>query len=164
MLWLMCFQVYFKPSHRYTERELETSAKTKASTPQLILRRRSGQLSIFGGESISPKQKDSVFGIIFPHLFMIKGGESNSKGLYLTQSIRFWRFMPKGEKVWAQSKRTAPPPNFKSIFQLVWFSIDKFLIEIILCSKGGDSRFFKIDILKSSWTLRGEFHLGGVLF
>lgn len=40
-----------------------------------------------------------------------KGGEKE-KGLYLTQSIRFWRFMPKGEKVWAQSKKTAPPPYF----------------------------------------------------
>jgi hypothetical protein len=34
------------------------------------------------------------------------------------------------------------------IFQLVWFSIDK----------------FKIDISKPSWTLRGGSHLGGVLF
>jgi hypothetical protein len=29
----MCFQVNFKPSHRCIERELESSAKTKASTP-----------------------------------------------------------------------------------------------------------------------------------
>jgi hypothetical protein len=29
---------------------------------------------------MSTKQKDSVFGIIFTHLFMTKGGESNSKG------------------------------------------------------------------------------------
>jgi hypothetical protein len=68
----MCFQVYFKPSHRYIERELESSAKTKASTPQLILHRRSAHLSIFLGES--SKQKDFVFGIIFTHLFMTKGG------------------------------------------------------------------------------------------
>jgi hypothetical protein len=34
------------------------------------------------------------------------------KGLYFILSIRFWRFMPKGEKVLAQSKRTAPPPQF----------------------------------------------------
>jgi hypothetical protein len=43
-------------------------------------------------------------------------GERNKKGLYFTQSIRFWRFMPKGEKVLAQSKRTAPPPYFKKSF------------------------------------------------
>jgi hypothetical protein len=70
-----------------------------------------------------------------------KGGESNSKGLYFTQSIRFWRFIPKGEKVLAQSKRTAPPPNFKT---------NDFQIGILLCSKGGESSIFKIDILKPS--------------
>jgi hypothetical protein len=64
--------------------------------------------------------------------------------------------MPKGEKVSAQSKRTAPPPNFKNDFQLEishWY---------LLSSKGGDSRIFKIDISKPSRTLRGIFHLGGV--
>jgi hypothetical protein len=80
----MCFQVYFKPSHRYIERELESSAKTKASTPQLILRHHSGQLSIFlGGESMSTKQKDFVFGIILTHLFMTKGEESTSRALMI---------------------------------------------------------------------------------
>jgi hypothetical protein len=33
-----------------------------------------------------------------------------------------------------------------------------------LCFKGGESSIFKIDILKPSWTLRGEFIWGGVLF
>jgi hypothetical protein len=28
----------------------------------------------------SQKQKDSIFGIIFTHLFITKGGENNSKG------------------------------------------------------------------------------------
>jgi hypothetical protein len=90
---------------------------------------------------MSTKQKDSIFGIIFTHSFMTKGGESNFKGLYFTQSIRFWRFMSKGEKVLAQSKRTAPPPNFQKlmIFKLVSH-----------CSKGGESSIFKIDILKPS--------------
>jgi hypothetical protein len=59
--------------------------------------------------------------------------------------------MPKGEKAWAQSKRTAPPPNFKMIFN--W----KFQIGILLCSKGEQVSIFKSDILKPSWTLRGEF-------
>jgi hypothetical protein len=40
--------------------------------------------------------------------------------------------MPKGEKILAQSKRTAPPPKFKKKN-----SIDKFQIGILLCSKGG---------------------------
>jgi hypothetical protein len=97
----MCFQVNFKPSHRCIERELESSAKKKASTPlhQLILRRRSEQLSDFG--------------IIFTHILIAKEEKVVSKGLYFTQVSVFWRFMPMGEKVLAQSKRTAPPPNFQ---------------------------------------------------
>jgi hypothetical protein len=66
------------------------------------------------------------------------------KGLYFTLSIRFWRFMPKGEKVLAQSKRTAPPPNFKTN------DTNDFQIEILLCSKEGENSIFKIDILKPS--------------
>jgi hypothetical protein len=59
-----------------------------------------------------------------------KGGESNLTGLYFTQSIHFWRFMPKGEKVLAQSKRTAPPPNFKTNdFQLVNFKLVSYCVQ-----------------------------------
>ena len=47
---------------------------------------------------------------------------------------------------------------------MVWFSINKIKIGILLCSKGGESVAFQIDISKTSWTLRGEFYLGGVLF
>jgi hypothetical protein len=43
------------------------------------------------------------------YVLFAKGEKVVWKGLYFTQSIRFWRFMPKGEKVLAQSKRTAPP-------------------------------------------------------
>jgi hypothetical protein len=68
--------------------------------------------------------------------------------------------MPKGERAWAQSKRTAPPPNFKKNFSIGMI----FQIGISLCSKRGESSIFKINILKPSWTLRGGFHLGGVLF
>jgi hypothetical protein len=49
--------------------------------------------------------------------------------------------MPKEEKVLAQSKRTVPPPNFKT---------HDFQIGISLCSKGGESSIFKIDISKPS--------------
>jgi hypothetical protein len=95
----MCFQVNFKTSHRCIERELESSAKTKASTLSLILRRRSEQLSVFGiifthvlfangekvvrralmipflviyakgGESMSPKQKDCTTTNLKDHQF-----------------------------------------------------------------------------------------------
>jgi hypothetical protein len=47
--------------------------------------------------------------------------------------------MPKGEKVRAQSKRTAPPPisktlSFQGYYQLAF----------LLCSKGGESSISKI--------------------
>jgi hypothetical protein len=38
------------------------------------------------------------FGIIFTHLYLFAIGEK-VKGLIFHSSIRFWRFMPKGEKV-----------------------------------------------------------------
>jgi hypothetical protein len=56
--------------------------------------------------------------------------------------------MPKGEKVLAQSKRTAPPLISKKIrkgFKMMNFSID-----ILLYSKGGESSIFKINTLKPS--------------
>jgi hypothetical protein len=68
--------------------------------------------------------------------------------------------MPKGEKVLAQSKRTAPPPNFKTND----FHLENFKLVSYCVQKGGESSIFKIDILKPSWTLRGRFHSGGVLF
>jgi hypothetical protein len=63
--------------------------------------------------------------------------------------------MPKGEKVLAQSKRTAPPPNSKNdVFKLVSHYVQK----------GGENSIFKTNILKPSWPLRGGFYIGGVLF
>jgi hypothetical protein len=118
------------------------------SIESLILRRRSKQFSIFG--------------IIFTHILLTKGGESSNKGLYFTQSIRFWRFMPKGEKVLAQSKRTAHHTLFLRSFSnwyLIIFSRGrKYSIE------GESSTFKKNSILKPSWTLRGGIYWGGVLF
>jgi hypothetical protein len=125
----MCFQVSFKPSHRCIERELESSAKTKASTP------------LHNSSFVVAPSNLSVFGIIFTHVFICQRGESSfTKGLYFTLTIRFWRFMPKGEKVLAQSKRTAPPPNYKT---------NDFQFGILLCSKGGESSTFKNWYLKT---------------
>jgi hypothetical protein len=65
--------------------------------------------------------------------------------------------MPKGERVLAQSKRTAPPPpNFKTY---------DFQIDISLCSKGGENSNFKNWYLKTLLNtkrrilLKGEFCL-----
>jgi hypothetical protein len=46
------------------------------------------------------------------------------------KSLRFWRFMPKGERVLAQSKRTTPPPKNFKIFKRT-FSIG-ILLSVIL--------------------------------
>jgi hypothetical protein len=59
------------------------------------------------------------FGIIFTHILFAKGGENVRRAYISLTSIRFWRFMPKGEKVLAQSKRTAPPPISKMSFKFV---------------------------------------------
>jgi hypothetical protein len=45
--------------------------------------------------------------------------------------------MPKGEKVRAQSKRTAPPPISKVFSK-------NFIDYILLCSKGGESSISKM--------------------
>jgi hypothetical protein len=93
------------------------------------------------------------FGIIFTHIYLFTIGEKVKKAYISLTSICFWRFMPKGEKVWAQNKRTAPPPNFKN---------EVFQIDILLCSKG--EKVVSSKLAKPSWTLRGEFYSRGVLF
>jgi hypothetical protein len=59
-------------------------------------------------------------------------GEKVVKGL---KSLRFWRFMPKGERVLAQSKSTAPPTS--KIFEMMiyvclfnWYLMMKILVNI----------------------------------
>jgi hypothetical protein len=91
-------------SHRI-EREMEYSAKTTLP------------LNSIGIIYSLPVFRIVIhFGIIFTHIYLFaKGGESKRAYISLI-SIHFWRFMPKGEKVLAQSKRTAPPPNFKMKF------------------------------------------------
>jgi hypothetical protein len=94
----------------YIEREMESSANTKGfhSTPS--------------NYSSSPTLCNALqFGIIFtPILFCQRGRKFKIRAYISLKSIRFWRFMPKGEKVLAQSKRTAPPPISKNVvFQFV---------------------------------------------
>jgi hypothetical protein len=112
----MCFQVYFKPSHRLKGKRSLRRRQGFHSTPSklLILRRRFAPLSNFG--------------IIFTHMLFTIGIESN-KGLIFHSSIRFLRFMPKGEKILAQSKRTAPPQfhNFelRKDFSIWYLTFDR---------------------------------------
>jgi hypothetical protein len=106
--------VYFQPSHKLKgNRSLRRRKRLPLhSIKLLILRRHSEPLSNFG--------------IIFTHIVFAKGGVISYQGLIFHSSIRFWRFMPKGEKVLAQSKRTAPPPNFKNdVFKLISYCVQK---------------------------------------
>jgi hypothetical protein len=89
------------------------------------------------------------FGIIFSHILFAKGGEK-VKGLIFHSSIRFWRFMPKGEKVLAQSKKDRTTTNFQNLMLRKGFEIMNFSIDILVYSKGGESNIFKIGILKPS--------------
>jgi hypothetical protein len=65
-----------------------------------------GIISLCRYSAISP------IGIIIHLYFFYQWGRIYKKGAY--KSLRFWQFMPKGERVLAQSKRTAPPKNIQN--------------------------------------------------
>jgi hypothetical protein len=98
----MCFQVNFKPSHRYIEREFESSAKTKASTTSLILRRRSEHLS--------------VFGIIFTHVLFAKGEKVVLQGLIFHSKYPFLAIHAKGGESISPKQKDRTTTNFKKSF------------------------------------------------
>jgi hypothetical protein len=74
-------------------------------------------------------------------------------GLIFHSSIHFWRFMPKGKKVWAKAKG----PHHHRILKM------KFLKLISYCVQKGE-KVVSSKLAKPSWTLRGEFYSGEVLF
>jgi hypothetical protein len=80
-------------------------------------------LSTLGGESMSTKQKDFIFGIILTHLFMTKGEDSTSRALM----IPFLAIHAKGGESMSPKQKDRTTTNFKklvfskSIFQLVSF-------------------------------------------
>jgi hypothetical protein len=66
--------------------------------------------------------------------------------------------MPKGEKVLAQSKRTAPPPIKTNDFQLVNFKL------VSYCVQKGEKVVFQNWYLKTLLNTKRRIHLGGFLF
>jgi hypothetical protein len=80
------------------------------------------------------------------YLFVCHWRESRRVYISLT-SIRFWRFMPKGEKVLAQSKRTAPPPNFQ--------------IGILMCFQKGEKALVSSKIYKTLLNTKRRISLRG---
>jgi hypothetical protein len=77
-----------------------------------------------------------------------KGEKVVPKGLYFTQVSVFGDSCQRGRKYQPKAKG----PHHHQILKTYDFQID-----ISLCSKGGESSIFKIDVLKPSWTLRGSF-------
>jgi hypothetical protein len=115
---------------------LESSAKTKASTPLhqvTILHRRSEQLSNFG--------------IIFTHILFAKGGESSYERAYISLKYLFLAIHAKGGESISPKQKDRTTTNFQNFkgLEMMNFSID-----ILLFSKGGESSIFKISILKPS--------------
>jgi hypothetical protein len=90
----------------------------------------------------------STFGIIFNLITHTNGG-----GKQGSQSLRFWRLMPKGERVLAQSKRTDRTTNFK--FFEIKFSIGIFQISIPLEIISQLAFIFQIDIFKGGFFSTG---------
>jgi hypothetical protein len=114
----MCFQVYFKSSHRYIERELEfffgeDKGFHSATHPSPSLQ---ATLHLWGRE-----QKDFIFGIILTHLFMTKEEVITSRALI----IPFLAIHAKGGESMSPNQRDRTTTDFKNlvfsknIFQLV---------------------------------------------
>jgi hypothetical protein len=93
-------------------------------------------LSTLGGESMSTKQKDFIFGIILTHLVMTKGEDSTSRALI----IPFLAIHAKGGESMSPKQKDRTTTNFKkdrtttnfknlvfskSIYQLVSYCVQK---------------------------------------
>jgi hypothetical protein len=85
------------------------------------------------GEGMSTMQKDSIFGIIFSHLFLTKEGESITKG---SNDSVFGDSCQRGRKY--EPKAKGPHHHQFQKFQGV------FSIGILLCSKGGENSISKM--------------------
>jgi hypothetical protein len=82
---------------------------------------------------MSTKQKDFVFGIILTHLFMTQGEGNTSRALMLP----FLAIHAKGGESKSPKQKDRTTTNFKNL------SVEYFSIDILLCSKGGESSISK---------------------
>ena len=97
----MCFQVSFKPSHRCIERELESSAKTKASTP------------LHNSSFAVAPSKLSIFGIIFTHVSFAKGEKVVNQGLIFHSKYPFLAIQAKGGESISPKQKDRTTTNFQ---------------------------------------------------
>jgi hypothetical protein len=108
---------------------MESSAKTKGfhSTP-----------SNSSSFAIAPQRSPIWYNL---HSYIIyQRGRKFEKGLSLI-SIRFWRFMPKGEKVLAQKQKDRTTTNFKNVVFQIWVKKRFF------------NRYLIVDIISNWYTL-----------
>jgi hypothetical protein len=93
------------------------------------------------------------FGIIFTHIFVCQRGDSLRTSLYLTHKYPFLAIHAKGGESMSPKQKDRTTTKFKNeVFKLIYYCVQK--EEKVVSSK----------LAKPSWTLRGEFYLGGVLF
>jgi hypothetical protein len=109
----MCFQVYFKPSHRLKG---NWSLRRRQRLPLhsiklLILRRRSEQLSNFG--------------IIFTHILFAKGGEISLRA-YISLKYPFLAIHAKGGESISPKQKDRTTTNFQKFELRKHFSIGDF--------------------------------------
>jgi hypothetical protein len=130
----MWFQVYFKPSHRYIERELESSAKTR--------------LPLHSTTHLSPSLRVTLHLWYNLHSYVLFAkGENVILRAYISFRVSvFGDSCQRGRKYWPKAKGPHHHPNFKiNDFQLVNFKL------VSLCVlKGEQVVFSKLDISKPS--------------
>jgi hypothetical protein len=119
--------VYFKPSHRYIERELESSVKTR--------------LPLHSTTHPSPSLRSTLrlWYNLHSYVLFAKGEKIVSKRAYISLKVSvFGDSCQRGRKYEPKAKGPHHHPNFK-INGFNW----KFQISISLCSKGGASSIFQ---------------------
>jgi hypothetical protein len=121
----MCFQVYFKPSHRYIERELESSAKTR--------------LPLHSTTHPSPSLRITLQLWYNPHSY-VSFAKGETIVIKRALMIPFLAIHAKGgENMSPKQKDRTTTLILRYDFQLV----ENFKIGISLCSKGGASSILK---------------------
>jgi hypothetical protein len=149
----MCFQVYFKPSHRYIERELESSATTK------------------GFHSVTHTSPS-----LQATLYSLGRNEHQRKGLHLWYNLNSFTYDQRGRNYFKGSndsvfgdscqkggerspkQKDRTTTNFKNLV----FSKKYLSLGILLCSKGGASSvskwYIKTLLNTKRWiSFRGSF-------
>jgi hypothetical protein len=138
--------VYFKSSHRYIERELESSAKTKASTPL--------HNSSF---AVAPSHFSNV-GIIFTRFLFAKGEKVVIRALM----IPFLAIYAKGGESMSPKQKDRTTTNFKNFSLSISFK-EGFSNWYLICDVISNwYTLFKINIktllnTKRRISLRGSF-------